>query len=77
MTEPLPSWKAGNLQYIRDADSLHLHPLLNVSEATQFKERIYVVEETPGSHEPLLEKKYSGHVIMVTDKKSHWPKLFL
>ena len=50
----MESW---HLQYIRDTGSLHLRPLLNVIEkATQFKERIYVVEETPGIHESLLEK---------------------
>ena len=64
-------------RYIQDAGSLHLRPLLNVIEATQFKARIYVVEETPGIHESLLERKYSGHMIMVTDRKSHWPELFL
>ena len=49
----------------------------NLVSVDTIKERIYVVEETPGIHETLPVAEYSGHVVFVLDRKSVWPAKFL
>ena len=49
----------------------------NLVSVDTIKERIYVVEETPGIHETLPVAEYSGHVVFVLDRKSVWPAEFV
>jgi hypothetical protein len=56
----------------------YLTPQYMLIPATELKERIYVVEETPGIHESLPNNKdVSGHCILVTDRMTNWAPNFL
>ena len=72
------SW---HLQYVRDEhlfkNKSPMRPFYNEVEASSLTENVFVVEETPGIHECLPDKVYTGHVIYITDRKEIWPRVFL
>ena len=54
-----------------------LKPVYNVIDASDLKENIFVVDENPGLHEHVEYTSTSGHVVFITNRKTHWPGLFL
>jgi len=54
-----------------------LKPVYNVIDASDLKENIFVLDENPGLHEHVEYTSTSGHVVFITNRKTHWPSLFL
>ena len=55
-----------------------LKPVYTVIDAKDLKENIFVIDENPGLHEHVeYHPTTSGHVIFITNRKTHWPSLFL
>jgi hypothetical protein len=51
-------------------------PVLRIVEADTLRDRVYVVEDSPGLRESLSSKEETSLVVLVKDRKQYWPKYF-
>jgi hypothetical protein len=51
-------------------------PALRVVEVETLRDRVYVVEKSPGLRESLLSGEETTLVVLVNDRKTFWPKYF-